>query len=507
MNLLLGASIECVAGPQRGRIVRVDVEPFSIGRSEDNALVLSKPSVPEHMAILARGADRRWRIQVVDPSSSVRIGGTETRDGFLRDGDLVEIAGSSWRLREGASAASQAAGARRRLSRRFLWPAVVGAAAVALTVGVWVGVRFKAQPAAPADPAGLKAQGMKLIKDREWGKALEVLGAVLPESGPDPEAQILVAQVESEIRNKRSYEEARLLLERKGFREALAVLDQIPAASAYAAEAATLRESARKDLAEKFRSEARARMERKEWAEARQAARSSLQWEPRDSEGLQLIREIDRREKLARTAGRSARQPVREKGSETPAWVEPYLAGDWQAARTLLGKDLEGKADESKILRAKEVLGWIEAIEAALREGNGLAEARKIPEASSHWEKAVSLEKGLALAGQSRPVAGLGKRLADESARLGQEAFAQKAYPAALQQWLGALRQVPEHEVARQGLAHLRKIAQNLYEEAYRLEGADRKTALRKYEEVLKIVPEEDEFHRKAKERLQAAER
>jgi tetratricopeptide (TPR) repeat protein len=507
VTLLPRASIECVAGPQRGRIVRVDVEPFSIGRSEDNALVLPKPSVPEHMAILARGADRRWRIQVVDPSSSVRIGGTETRDGFLRDGDLVEIAGSSWRLREGASAAPHAAGAGRRLSKRLLWPAVVGAAVVALAVGVWVGARFKAQPAAPADPAGLKAQGMNLIKDREWGKALEVLGAVLTEGGPDPEAQILVAQVESEIRNKRLWEEARLLREREGFKEALAVLEQIPAASAYAPEAATLRKEIRKNITARHRSEARARMERKEWAEARQAARSSLQWEPRDSDGLQLIREIDRREKLARTTGRTARPPVREKGSETPAWVEPYLAGDWQAVRTLLGKDLEGKADESKTLRAKEVLGWLEAIEGALREGNSLAKAGKIPEASSHWEKAVSLERGLALRGQSRPVAELGKRLADESARLGQESFAQKAYPAALQQWLGALRHVPEHEAARQGLARLRKIAQNLYEEAYRLEGADRKAALRKYEEVLRIVPEEDEFHRKAKERLEAAGR
>lgn len=506
MTLLPRASFECVAGPQRGRIVRVDVEPFSIGRSEDNALVLSKPAVPEHMAILARGADRRWRIQVVDPSSSVRIGGTETRDGFLRDGDLVEIAGSSWRLREGALAAPQATGARRRLSRRFLWPAVVGAAVLALAAGIWAGARFKAQPPAPADPARLKTQGMKLIKDREWGKALEILGAISSEGGPDSEAQILVAQVESEIRNKRLWEEARLLREREGFKEALAVLEQIPAASAYAAEAATLRESARKDLAEKFRSEARARMERKEWAEARQAARSSLQWESRDSEGLQLIREIDRREKQTRTTGRAGRQPVREKASGPPAWGQPYLDGDWKAARAELGKDLEAKTEE-KVSRAKEILGWLEAIESAVGEGNKLAEALKIPEAGSHWEKAVSIERGLGLTGQSRPVASLGKRLADEYFRLGQEAFAQKAYPAALQQWLGALRQVPEHEAARQGLARLRKIAQNLYEEAYRLEGADRKTALRKYEEVLRIVPEEDEFHRKAKERLQAAER
>ncbi len=390
---------------------------------------------------------------------------------------------------------------------RLVWPAVVGAAAVALAAGVWVGVRFKAQPPASADPAALKVQGMNLIKDREWGKALEVLGSILPESGPDPEAQVLVAQVESEIRNKRAWEEARLLREREGFKEALVVLEQIPAASVYAPEAVTAREEVRKEVTARNRSEARARMESKEWAAARQAARSSLQWEPRDSEGLQLIREIDRAEKLARTAGRSARQPVREKGSETPAWVEPYLAGDWQSARTALGKDLEGKADESKVLRAKEVLGWLEAIEAALREGNRLAEAGKIPEASSQWEKAVSLERGLALQGHSRPVAELGKRLADESARLGQESFAQKAYPAALKLWLGALRHVPEHEAARQGLARLRKIAQDIYEEAYRLEGADRKAALRKYEEVLRIVSAEDEFHRKAKERLQAADR
>lgn len=507
MTFLPRASFECVAGPQRGRIVRVDVEPFSIGRSEDNALVLPKPSVPEHMAILFRGADRRWRIQVVDPSSSVRIGGTETRDGFLRDGDLVEIAGSSWRLREGASAAPRAAYAGRRTSKRLLLPALVVAAAIALAGGVWMGARFKAHPPAAPDPAGLKVQGIQLIKEREWGKALEVLGAIPPGGGPDSEAQALIAQVESEIRNKRSYEEARLLLERKGFKEALAVLDQIPAASAYAAEAAALRESVRKEFAAKHRSEARAKMETKEWAEARQAARSSLQLEPKDSESLQLIHEIDRREKLSQTTGRTARQPVREKGSGPPAWGQPYLAGDWQTARAELGKDLEAKADESKIARAKEVLGWLEAVESALGEGNKLAEAGKMSEASSRWEKAVSIERGLGLGGQSRPVASLGKRLADEYSRLGQESFAQKAYPAAFQHFIGALRHVQDNEAARQGLARLRRIAQDLYEEAYRLEGADRKAALRKYEDVLKIVTEEDEVHGKARERLHVAER
>ena len=500
------AYLSCMDGPGRGRVVLIEIEPFSIGRSEDNALVLPGPAVPDHLAVLVREADRRWRIQVLDPSSSVRIGGAEAMDGFLRDGDLVEIGGSSWRLMEGTSGAPRAVHAGRRTLRRLLWPTVVGAAAVALAAGIWVGVPFKTQPAPLADPAGLKTQGMNFIKDREWGKALEILGAILPDGGPDPEAQILVAQVESEIRNKRSWEEDRLLREREGFKEAMAVLEQIPAASVYAPDAATLREDIRKEVTARHRSEARVRMERKEWVEARQAARSSLQWEPRDFEGLQLIREIDRREKLARTAGRSARQPVREKGSGTPAWIEPYLAGDWENARTMIGKDLEGKADEPKVLRAKEALGWVEAIEAALREGNTLAEAGKIPEASSQWERAVSLERGLVLQGQSRPVAGLGKRLADESARLGQESFAQKAYPAALKLWLGALRHVPEHEAARQGIARLRNIAQDIFEEAYRLEGADRKAAVRKYEEVLRIVPEEDEFHRKTKERLQAAE-
>ncbi len=507
MNRLLHVHLECVAGPDRGRSVSVDLEPFSIGRSEDNALVLTGPAVPEHLAVLVRGADSRWRIQVLDPSSSVRIGGANTRNGFLREGDLVEIGGSSWRLREGASAVPQAVRLKRRPRRRLLWPAVIGAAVVVLAAGAWVGVRFKAQPAPPADPAGLKAQGMALIKEREWGKALEVLGAVLSEAGPDSDVQALVAQVESEIRNKRAWEEARALRGREKFHEALAVLEQIPAASTYAPDAAKLREEVRKSGGQRYLSEARARMEKKEWSEARRAARLALQFEPRNSEVLLEASEIDRREKLGKAAGRSSKQPAQGKGPETPAWIEPYLAGDFEKARASFGKDLEGKPDDPKVLRAKEVSGWIEAIEAALREGNRLADALKIAEASSHWEKAVSLERGLALQMHSRPVVALGKRLADESARLGQESFSKKAYAAASEHWLRALRHAPEHETARDGLNRLRKVAQVLYEEAYRIEGADRKAALKKYEEVLRIVPEGDEFHRKARERLQAAER
>lgn len=490
--------LQCVEGADRGRVVSVDLQPFSIGSSDDNALVIRGRAVPDHLALLVYTHEGGWRIQAV--GSGVRVAGEEVKERRLRDGDAILLGPSTWRFLSALPVSppkEKMSGSRKR--------AVVAVAVVLIvagaSAGLWTARRWQSPLPASLDASQIKAQGMKAMKEKEWGRALEALGSIPAGPAPDPEIQALAAQAESELKHSRTWEEARLLRGKERYQDALNLLDQIPAASAYAPEAKRLREEIQNEMAEKSWAEAQARFRNKEWGEARRAARSVLKGAPGHAGASRLLGEIDRQEKKARGGGKRAVGPP--KGPEQPSWIEPYLSGEWEKARGLLAKEREEARDDLKTLRAKEVFDRLAAVEEALREGTRQMENRRIPEAAGAWEKAAALEKSLGLDKTSRPVAEMGKRLAQEYARMGQEAFGQKAFAAAYGHWARALRQDAGMEEARQGLARLRKIAAELFEEAYRLEASDRKAALRKYEEVLTLVSPEDDLHQKAAARLQ----
>jgi pSer/pThr/pTyr-binding forkhead associated (FHA) protein len=105
--------IEQIVGPEKGRIVELQGSKLSIGRSDDNDIVVQSDAVSRVHAFLMQTQDGAWYIRDNDSKNGVQVNGNKVKEAWLSTGDVVQVGNFVFRFRdpgsEGAAPAPEAA--------------------------------------------------------------------------------------------------------------------------------------------------------------------------------------------------------------------------------------------------------------------------------------------------------------------------------------------------------------------------------------------------------------
>lgn len=83
--------LECVSGPEKGKVCVLSSDEVSVGRTEDNALVLPNESVSRHHALFYTAGDGSICVQDKGSKNGILVNGDSVGDCALQDGDIVQI--------------------------------------------------------------------------------------------------------------------------------------------------------------------------------------------------------------------------------------------------------------------------------------------------------------------------------------------------------------------------------------------------------------------------------
>ena len=96
------------------------------------------------------------------------------------------------------------------------------------------------------------------------------------------------------------------------------------------------------------------------------------------------------------------------------------------------------------------------------------------------------------------------RKIADMHYVLGIQDYLNQQWSAAYQEFSEALKASPQHVQAQRKIAEITAKAQELYNQGYALRDSDMSTARSRFQQVIQMVPADNEFYRKAKQRLDA---
>lgn len=95
--------LEQVVGPGKGRIVELGVEQVTIGRSEDNNVVIPSGSVSRHHALVVRTTEGNYLIKDNGSKNGISVNGSVVPEATLRDGDVVQLGDFVFRFNDPSS--------------------------------------------------------------------------------------------------------------------------------------------------------------------------------------------------------------------------------------------------------------------------------------------------------------------------------------------------------------------------------------------------------------------
>jgi pSer/pThr/pTyr-binding forkhead associated (FHA) protein len=438
--------------------------------------------------------------------------------------------------------ARPAVGAGRR--QRFVLYGVLG---VVMVLGFGVGFILKqrrdaarAREAASVPPDSELAErafreGVDLFRREAWDRAaakFEVARQLLPDND---RIRAYVEATRKEAEAKGVLGEARALLDRGATDEAAARLRTIGEDSTYSEQARALlaEAGASRSAVKEGVAAARRALERDDLDGAAAEIDAVLAKAPGDAEALDVkarvaaaragpsgraatasaptsARRSDRRRGTGPAAGgRTSPEPSRRGGARGESGGGGGAPATGAAAEALR-QFKAGKASEAiKVLEAAgdgggaaTLLANLKAFGEAFLEGQRAAQAKQADAAIKQLERALELERKIA-AGQSPYAASIKTRLADMHYIRGRFAYGRQQFPEAYDAWSQAVRYQADHDYSRKGLDDLSKKAQKLYYEGYVVRNFDPKAAREKWVLVTRITPPGNEWHIKAKERLQ----
>lgn len=103
MNLAVPSQpphLEMVSGGPAGQIFDLAREQISIGRSEDNDIVVVSEAVSRRHAVLEKGPDERWMVRDNQSKNGVVVNGNPVHEAQLQAGDIVQIGNFVFRFNE-----------------------------------------------------------------------------------------------------------------------------------------------------------------------------------------------------------------------------------------------------------------------------------------------------------------------------------------------------------------------------------------------------------------------
>ncbi len=93
------AAIETVAGPDKGRIIELDANRMTIGRTEENDIVIASDGISRTHAFLGQTAEG-WFIRDNQSKNGIQVNGKKVGESWLADGDVVQVGSFIFKFRD-----------------------------------------------------------------------------------------------------------------------------------------------------------------------------------------------------------------------------------------------------------------------------------------------------------------------------------------------------------------------------------------------------------------------
>ncbi|MBW2732284.1 MAG: FHA domain-containing protein [Deltaproteobacteria bacterium] len=490
-------------GPYDGTTLRVTQALSTVGRDDDNEVVLEDPSISRQHAQL-RWSSETDQLTVLDLRSSngtfldgKRIKRAEVPVGaILRFGDLAfKVVKEEGRVEVGRQ--------RSVSPRKRLWIALGGGAVLmtALVVVAVVKTPRKPPPPRPITPEELlrkrqaELQGVvdtarrDMVK-REWSAAIVKLDEVLKKDPLNQKAKVWRSQALDELGHSKTFETGQrffALGNRENLVKAQRFFLRVPGSSVYAREIKYKLRTINERIAEEYRIDGVSRCKARYYRRCYRSLCKYFQVMPKDvsvpgEPGLRrrmafVEKRYGRSKRFKRCAApRYLRQDAMQR-SEDPQEVlrEKYLVLSIRATVTLY---YQGKIDVAikemaklrsrrrmrpHMRRLEEINRQMLIVRGKYQEAFSFIRQRKVQEADREVTQllaadSVLIPKRLTSFYQRDVKVALGKLYAE----LGSEAFKVKRYADAFNNWRRSVQVYPASEAALNGLLRLEKAAEEL---------------------------------------------
>lgn len=268
------ATLLCVSTEYAGREYELERTEISIGRTDDNDVVIDHRSVSSNHARIITSASGH-KIVDLDSSNGTLVNGEEYAQVSLKTGDLIELGHVKFRFvapgahydlsGDEAAAMHQGSGAQAMdydetvmgstLARNGISPPVVAALGLGLVVALFA-VLFIAggdsevtedtavkttTVTAQVDSVKLISQAQAYMDQRVWDKAVRLLKLVIGRDPTNENALSMLATCDTESAVKVIYDRANRSIQASQWGDAWNALTDIPETSVYNADAVPLR--------------------------------------------------------------------------------------------------------------------------------------------------------------------------------------------------------------------------------------------------------------------------
>ena len=377
-----------VSQPHPGREIALDQSPITVGRSDENEVVIDHESLSLRHALFEH-VEGRWEVQDLSTVNGVRVNGLGVEDSVLSDGDLVELggvvfrfvdAGSGWRFRTVETFTDPPIATGRS------WPLLLG---IGLMLGVVLALLWSTVPPPPptgppgplpaaptavelppsaspptpapavandrsAELAEVTARAREAMQRRDWVAATVVLGRGADRGLSSAEAEAMFARARGEQANEARLRDGRTRLAAGELEQAALALRAVGPDSAYLAEAQDLSRriqaaadaerlaaaSRRRSRARRVRHDSAGRADtrqrlaatRERPAATRRASRSprvppAKTFEPNREERASLAKRHFKEGRRLHTLGKTAGAEIelRKAAAMAPGFAEPHL--------------------------------------------------------------------------------------------------------------------------------------------------------------------------------------
>ena len=282
----------------------------TIGRTDENFILLSDPSISREHALVSREGNTYTLIDL-GSSNGTRVNGNEvTQPVQLQSGDIVEFGSVEFVFAHGDEQIDPSQYANRASSTQKLLLAsvvtvvlMVGIVAGGLIVfGFWslnddgkAGATAK-QGSLESQVGSLVAKGKRRIEQEEWDAAIEVFNEVLALKPNHSEAKTLRENARREKKAEKQYEKGVKLSEEGEHKRALETLEGIPDGTIAADQAEATLEHVRKTIGFNLRNEAKKLItssDGDDWKKAHEKLDRATSLAPDDEKAAALLEELE----------------------------------------------------------------------------------------------------------------------------------------------------------------------------------------------------------------------
>lgn len=529
-------------GPYDGVEFRIDKVLASVGREADNDVTLEHASVSRrHAQLRLSVSGDRLTVMDLRSANGTFVDGQRLKRAEAVVGSVVRFGDLAFKLSVRGDGRSRKPA--KRAKRRRLTLTMVAALAVLGGLGAAAYLKYvggkRTPPPTAADPLQKQVEEARRLLDdarrrasnRQWSETVALVDQVLRLDPLNNEARLLRRRALDEVAHKELFERALRTSRtgtRQGLNEARGLLTEIPAVSAYAAEARLRGKLIDERLAELYRVDGVSRCKARAYKRCYGLLCRFFELMPPsalvagEDAARRLMKKVEKRLSGRKLPQRcQAKRYLRADGSGLETGQAAALAKRYPdaAVRNVVELYQQGRLDKAlkrlaKLIKRTRSPGQREPLEAmrqqllvvgsTYQEGFASHRARRVSRAEQSWSTLLGADRKLMPpevdSFYRREVTRALGRLHYE---LGDEEFGLGRYPTAFGHWRRGKQVDPSNPEILNGLIQLEKVAERLVRQAERLVADGRQAeAIKKLSLALGITDKGRQSHDEAQTQL-----